>query len=122
MVDANTLARCKYDLQQLYESLMKGAGEEFGAWFEEAQTIEAEKEDESEEFRQCLADIKSDRQRYEQLLKLIPKVTEFSEEEIEKRSGKASQLLDIAGEIGDMKRHLPVKVEKLRSLLTNPLQ
>jgi hypothetical protein len=122
MPDPNTLERWKCDLQQVYDSLMKGAGEQFEAWFEEAAMLEAEIGDETEELRQCVADIKGDRHRYRQLLKLIPKVTEFSEEEIEKRTGKASQLLDIAGEITVMEIHLPRKVEKLRFLLKYPSQ
>jgi hypothetical protein len=122
MPDPNTLERWKRDLQQVYDSLLKGAGEQFEAWFEEAAMIEAEIGDETEELRQCVADIKGDRHRYRQLLKLIPKVTEFSEEEIEKRTGKASQLLDIAGEITVMEIHLPRKVEKLRFLLKHPSQ
>jgi hypothetical protein len=55
--------------------------------------------------------------QYRKLLKQIPNVDDFSDEEVEKRSGKASALLDIASKIAIMKVHVPRKVEKLRSLL-----
>ena len=101
---------------------MKGAGEEFEARFEETALLEAEIKTESEELRTCVNDIKKDRERYRQLLTQIPDVEDFSEQEIENRTGKASQLLDIAGEITIMGTHLPRKVEKLRFLLKHPSQ
>ena len=108
------------DFQNLYDSIMRGAGEEFEAWFEEAAMLEAEIE--TEEYRNCVADIKRDKQRYRQLIKQLPKVEDFSAEEIEYRTGKASQLLDVTGEIMLMKIHLPRKVERLTFLLKFPSQ
>jgi hypothetical protein len=46
-----------------------------------------------------VADIKKDLQRYREVMRQLPKVEEFSDEEVEKMSGKASQLLDVAGEV-----------------------
>jgi len=122
MADPDQLARWRRDLQQLYDSIMKGAGEEFEAWFEETAMLEAEIKTQTEELRQCVADIKKDKQRYNQLIKQVPKVEDFSAEEIEHRTGKACQLLDIASEISVMERHLPRMVEKLSFLLKHPSQ
>jgi hypothetical protein len=52
----------------------------------------------------------------------MPNVDDLSDEEVERRSGKASALLDIAGKIAIMKVHVPRKVEKLRFLLKHPSQ
>ena len=49
-------------------------------------------------------------------IKQLPNVAEFSVEELEKRSGKAAQLLDIAQEISSMSRYDPRKIDKLRLL------
>ena len=46
-----------------------------------------------------MADIKKDLQRYREVMRQLPNVEEFSDEEVEKMSGKASQLLDVAGEV-----------------------
>lgn len=116
------LAVWRHELQQVYDTLMKGAGEQFEAWFEETAMLEAEIEGEGEDLRKIVEDIKKDRQRYTELIKQVPQVDEFSAEEVEQRSGKASQLLDIAGEVIVLEMNLPLKVEKLRFLLKHPSQ
>jgi hypothetical protein len=40
MADTDQLARWRRDLQQVYDSLMRGAGKEFEAWFEETAMLE----------------------------------------------------------------------------------
>jgi hypothetical protein len=121
MVTPDNLVRWRNDFRQLYETIERGR-EEFEAWFEETAMLEAEIKVETEELRQTVTEIKNDRQRYRELLKQIPNVDDFSDEEVEKRSGKASALLDIAGEIAIMKIHVPRKVKKLRVLLKHPSQ
>jgi predicted nucleic acid-binding Zn-ribbon protein len=116
MVTPENLVRLRNDFRQLHETIERDR-EEFEAWFEETALLEAEIKGESEELRHTVADINNDRQRYRELLKQIPNVDDFSDEEVEKRSGKASALLDIAGKIAIMKVHVPRKVEKLRFLL-----
>ena len=40
-----------------------------------------------------MAEVKKDLQRYREVMRQLPKVEEFSDEEVENMSGKASQLL-----------------------------
>jgi hypothetical protein len=121
MVTPEKLVRWRNDFRQVHEAIETGR-EEFKAWFEEMALLEAEIKVETEELRQTVTDIKNDRQQYRKLLKQIPNVDDFSDEEVEKRSGKASALLDIASKIAIMKIHVPRKVEKLRFLLKHPSQ
>ena len=121
MVDPNKLAGWKREFKNLYDTLMEGR-EQFDAWFEETALLEADIKTENDEFHECIADIKKDQRRYRQVIKQIPKPEEFSAEELEKRTGKASRLLDLAGEITLMGIHVPRKVEKLRFLLRHVLQ
>ena len=107
------------DLQQVYYSLMKSEQKHFEAWFEKTALLEMEMTAENEEFRQSVADIKKDEQRYRQLIKQLPNVAEFSAEEIENKSGNASQLLGIAIEVMGLEINLPRKVEKLAFMLKN---
>jgi septal ring factor EnvC (AmiA/AmiB activator) len=116
MATAENLVRWRNEFRQVHKIIEKDR-EEFEAWFEETALLEAEIKIETEELRQTVTDIKNDRQQYSELLKQIPNVDDFSDEEVEKRSGKASALLHIAGEIAIMKIHVPRKVEKLRFLL-----
>jgi septal ring factor EnvC (AmiA/AmiB activator) len=121
MASPDNLVRWRNDFRQVHETIERGR-EEFEAWFEETAMLETEIKVETEELRQAVMDIKKDRQQYRELLKRIPNVDDFSDEEVEKRSGKASALLDIAGEIAIMKIHVPRKVGKLRFLLKHPSQ
>jgi hypothetical protein len=116
MATPENLVRWRNEFRQLHETIERGR-EEFEAWFEETALLEAEIEIGTEELRQIVTDIKKDRQQYRELLTQIPNVDDFSDEEVEKRSGKASLLLDIASQIGKMEFHLPRKVEKLRFLV-----
>jgi hypothetical protein len=122
MADSEQLASWRRDLQQVHDSLMKGEREQFEAWFDETALIDADMTEENEEFRQSVADIKKDKQRYRQLMKQLPNVAEFSAEEVEKKSGKAFQLLDIAAEVMSLEIYLPRKVEKLAFMLKNRVQ
>lgn len=118
MADADRPTGWQQDLQRLHDALMNQC-EQIEAWFEEMFLLEAEiqGERESEEIRQCVADIKTDLQHYRELIKQIPNEADFSAEEIENTSGQASLLIDIAGEFTLMGIYLPRKVEKLRFLL-----
>ena len=121
MATPENLARWRNDFRQVQETIEKDR-EEFDAWFEETAMLEAEIKVATEEIRQTVTDIKNDRQRYCELLKQIPNVDDFTDEEVEKRNGKASALLDIAGKIAIMKVHVPRKMEKLRFLLTHEIK
>ena len=121
MVTPENLARLRNDFRQVHETIEKGR-EEFEAWFQETAMLEAEIKVETEEIRQTVTDIKNDRQQYRKLLKQIPNVDDFSDQEVERRSGKASALLEIAAKIAIMKVHVPRKVEKLRFLLKHASQ
>jgi hypothetical protein len=121
MATPENLVRWRNDFRQVHETIEAGCAE-FEAWFEETALLEAEIKVDTEEIRQTVTAIKNDRQQYNKLLKQIPNVDDFSDEEIERRSGKASALLDIAGKIAIMQIHVPRKVEKLRFLLKHPSQ
>ena len=70
----------------------------FSTWFKEAKLIESGAKTKSDEFLNYVADIEKDRQRYQQIIEQLPNVVDFSEEELEKRTGKADRLLRLAGE------------------------
>jgi hypothetical protein len=114
-------ADSRRDFQDLYD-LLVNSREQFYAWFEEATLIEAGAETKTGEFLERAADIKKDQKRYQQIIKQLPNVAEFSDEELEKRSGKASQLLGLAGEIMLMKTYFPRKIDSLRFLLEQRTQ
>lgn len=121
MVSPENLVRLRNEFRQLHETIERDR-EDFEAWFEEMAMLEAEIKVETEELRQTVTDIKADRQRYHELLNQIPNVDDLSDEEVEKRSGKASVLLDIASEVAVMKIRVPRKVEKLQFLVKHPSQ
>ena len=114
-------ADSRRDFQNLYD-LLVNSREQFSAWFKEATLIEAAAETKTDEFVKCAADIKKDQKRYWQIIKQLPNVTEFSAEELEKRSGKADELLKRAGEIMLMKTYFPRKIDRLRFLLEHRTQ
>jgi hypothetical protein len=114
-------ADSRRDFQNLYDSLIRDR-EQFRAWFEEAGLIEARAETKSDEFLERAADIKKDGERFRQIINQLPNVAEFSAEELEKRSGKADQLLKLAGEIMLMKTYFPRKIANLRFLLEHRTQ
>ena len=88
MVNVDELAGWRREFQDLYE-LMDKSCEQFAAWSEEVAMIEGENQ--SVEFRRGMAEVKKDLRRYREVMRQLPKVEEFSDEEVEKRSGKASQ-------------------------------
>ena len=121
MVEPNQLKEWRRELQELHESIVKGR-DQFEAWFEETALIEADIDIETDDLRQCIVDIKKDKQRYREILCQIPEPAELSAEEVHKRNGKASTLLDLAAEIAVMEIHLPRKIEKMCFLLKHPSQ
>jgi hypothetical protein len=114
-------ADSRRDFQDLYD-LLVNSREQFYAWFEEAALIEAGAETKTGEFLERAADIKKDEQRFRQIIKQLPNVAEFSEKELEKKSGKADRLLSLAGEIMLMKPYFPRKIDRLRFLLEQRTQ
>ena len=69
-----------------------------------------------------MAEVKKDLRRYREVMRQLPKVEEFSDEEVEKRSGKASQSYWTSGEVTTLQIHVPRKVEKLHFLLKQSMQ
>ena len=109
------------EFQTLYDSLVNSSAQ-FSTWFKEADLIESAAENKTDEFLTRVADIEKDRQRYQQIIMQLPNVVEFSEEELEKRTGKADQLLRLAGEFLLMRTYLSRKIDHLRFLLHNRTQ
>ena len=109
------------EFQTLYDSLVNSR-EQFSAWFDETKLIESGAETKTDEFLERVADIEKDRQRYQQIIKQLPNVAEFSEQELEERSGKADQLLRLAGEFLLIRTYLSRKIDRLRFLLENRTQ
>ena len=69
--------------------------------------LRREGENQSVEFQRSMAEIKKDLQRYREVMRQLPtKVEEFSDEEIEKMTGKASQLLALAEEVTALHTHV----------------
>ena len=109
------------EFQTLYDSLVNSSAQ-FSTWFKEAELIESAAENKTDEFLKRVADIQQDRQRYQQIITQLPNVVEFSEEELEKRTGKADQLLRLAGEFMLIRTYLSRKIDHLRFLLENRTQ
>jgi hypothetical protein len=104
MTSPDHLAIWRRQYEEIHESMIKSR-EQFMAWSEEIAMIIGENQ--TVEFRRCVAQIKKDLQRYREVMKQLPtKVEEFSDEEVETMSGKASQLLDVAGEVTTLHTHV----------------
>ena len=111
------------EFQILYDSIASThSREQFSTWFQEAKLIEWGAESKSDEFLNYVADIEKDRQRYQQIIEQLPNVADFSEEELEKRTGKADRLLRLAGEFLLIRTYLARKIDRLRFLLENRRQ
>jgi hypothetical protein len=108
------------EFQTLYDSIASThSREQFSTWFKEAMLIESGAKTKSDEFLNYVADIEKDRQRYQQIIEQLPNVADFSEEELEKRTGKADRLLRLAGEFLLIRTYLSRKIDRLRFLLEN---
>ena len=108
------------EFQTLYDSIASThSREQFSTWFKEAKLIESGAKTKSDEFLNYVADIEKDRQRYQQIIEQLPNVADFSEEELEKRTGKADRLLRLAGEFLLIRTYLSRKIDRLRFLLEN---
>ena len=114
MATPEQLAVWRRQYQEIHDSLGK-ISEQFTAWSEELALIEGENQ--SVEFRRCVLEIKIDLQDYREVMAQLPKVEEFTEEDIEIRSGKVFELFDAAWEVKALKSNLSQKFEKLRFLL-----
>jgi hypothetical protein len=88
MTNPNQVAVWRRQYEEIHESMIK-IREQFMAWSEEVAMIKAENR--TVEFRRCVAEIKKDLQRYREVMRQLPEVEEFSDEEVENMSGKASQ-------------------------------
>jgi hypothetical protein len=83
---------------------------------------EVEGQNETVEFRRCVAEIKQDLQRYRAIVKKLPNTAQFTDEEVENRSGNVSQLLNVVSDVITLEGQLTRKVEKLHFMLKRPLQ
>lgn len=99
---------------------MEKSREQFMAWSEEVAMVEGQNQ--TVEFRRCVAEIKQDIQRYQAIAKNLPQATEFTDEEVENRSGNVSQLLNVVSDVITLEGQLTRKVEKLHFMLKRPLQ
>jgi hypothetical protein len=111
MATPDEMDRWRRDLQQLHTYLLN-TRVQFTAWTEELDMTEGALE--TGEFRDCVTEIKLDLQQYRQLMTQLPKVEEFTDEEVEKRIGKAGQLLNIGNQVSTLEIHVPRKLEKLQ--------
>ena len=96
MTTPDQMAVWRRQYEEIHESMIKSR-EQFIAWSEEVAMIKGENQ--TVEFRRCVAEIKKELQRYREVMRRLPKIEEFSDEEVETMSGKASQLLDVAAEV-----------------------
>ena len=103
MTNPEQIAVRRRQYEEIHESMIKSR-EQFMAWSEEVAKIAGENQ--SVELRRRVAEIKKDLQRYREVMRQLPKIEEFSDEEIENMSGKASQLLDVAGEVTTLHTHV----------------
>lgn len=113
MVNPDQVAAWRRQYEEIHESIIK-VREQFIAWSKEVAMIKGENQ-QTVEFRRCVAEIKKDLQRYRELMRQLPKVEEFSDEEVEKMSGKASQLLDVAGEVTILHTHVRHQMRRCTS-------
>ncbi len=74
------------------------------------------------DFRRCVTEIKRALQRYRSIVNKLPKTAEFTDEEVEIRSGNVSQLLDVVSAVITLEGQLTRKVEKLHFMIKRPLQ
>ena len=81
--------------------------------------LESAIKEKPDEVRQCISDIDQDRKRYREIIERVAaiNVADFCPEELQKGSGGACRLLDMAKEISALEIQLPRKVEKLAFLL-----
>jgi hypothetical protein len=111
------------EFQILYDSIASThSREQFSTWFKEVKLIESGAETKSDEFLNYVADIEKDQQRYQQIIEQLPNVADFSEKELEKRTGKADRLLRLAGEFLLIRTYLGRNIDRLRFLLENRRQ
>jgi hypothetical protein len=114
MAAPDQLAVWRRQYQEIHE-LMEKNREQFIAWSEEVAMIEGENQ--TGEFRRCVVEIKTDLQHYHEVMAQLPNVEEFTDENIERRSGKVFQLFDVVWEVNTLKADLSRKFEKLHLLL-----
>jgi hypothetical protein len=119
MATPDQLALWRIQYEELHKSV-ETKREQFIAWSEELTMVEGRNE--TVEFRRCVAEIRQDLQRSREIMKKFPEAAEFADEEIENRSGKVSQLLDVASDVIVLEGQVPRKVEKLHFMLKRPLQ
>lgn len=112
-------ARRRRKFQQIQNSLIRGTTQQFEVWFQDTVLLETAIKDKTEEIRYCIEDINQDRKRYTEIIERVStiNVADFSPEELQKRTGAASRLLNMAREISVIQMHLPWKVEKLAFML-----
>lgn len=114
MATPEELAVWRWQYQEIHDSLEK-IGEQLTTWSEELARIEGENQ--SVEFQRCVVEIKTDLQHYREVMAQLPKVEEFTDEDVESRSGKVFELFDVVWEVKALKNDLSRKFEQLHFLL-----
>jgi hypothetical protein len=119
MATPDELALWRRHFQELYESLINSR-EHFMAWSEELAMVEGENQ--TVDSQHCVDEIKTHLQRYREVMQQLPKLEEFTDQEVDKKTGRISQLLDISAEVTILKTDLPRQIKKLHLMLKQPLQ
>ena len=113
------LAQRRRELKEIQASLIRDNTKQFDVWFHDMELLDAAIREKTDEIRQCVIDINKDRKRYREIIirAAAINVSDLSLDDLEKRSGEASRLLDMVTEIRVLAIQLPRKVEKLAFLL-----
>ena len=119
MATPGKLALWRLQYEELH-ALMMNTREQFMAWSEDLAEVEVQNQ--TVEFRRCLAEIKRNLQHYGETMKKLPTAAAFTDEEVENTSGNVSQLLAVVSKVIRLKTLVPRKMEKLRFLLKQPFQ
>ena len=99
---------------------MVNTREQFIEWSEDLVMLEVQNQ--TVEFRRCVAEIKRNLQGYRETIKKLPTAAAFTDDEVENTVGNVSQVLDVVSEVIRLQTHVSRVMEKLRFLLKRPLQ
>ena len=111
MPDQETLNRWRFQVQELYDSII-GCQKQFFAWFEEAKAIAPQ----TDEMSQLIKDVFIDELHYRRWINDLPRVEELTPEELENKRAEVQRLYNIGEEIVRLGTALEMKVTKLRYL------
>lgn len=94
------LALWRLQYEELH-ALMVNTREQFMAWSEDLGALELQNQ--TVEFRRCVAEIKRNLQRYRETIKKLPTAAAFTDEAVENKSGNVSLGLRLVGGYLDRK-------------------